>query len=87
MRAVIFHGDFLKQCKRIPIAEQKKLDKLIAMMRKNPFDPILHVKYLHQPLKGFLSFRITRDWRVIFKFLDAHTIQLISVKHRKDIYR
>lgn len=48
---------------------------------------MLHTKYLTGRLPGLLSFRITRDWRVIFKFNDAHTIQLIRVRHRKDIYR
>ncbi len=49
--------------------------------------PKLHSKPLVGKLKGFYSFRITRNWRVIFSFLDRETIFLIDVAHRKDIYR
>lgn len=36
---------------------------------------------------GFYSFRITRDWRVIFQFENPEVIKLIEMGHRKDIYR
>ncbi|MBI2459523.1 MAG: type II toxin-antitoxin system RelE/ParE family toxin [Parcubacteria group bacterium] len=52
-----------------------------------PFHPLLHAKRLSGKLAGLLSFRITRDWRVIFQFNDPETIQLLRVKHRKDVYR
>lgn len=38
-------------------------------------------------LAGLLAFRITRDWRVMFQFLDEATVQLLRVAHRSDIYR
>jgi mRNA-degrading endonuclease RelE of RelBE toxin-antitoxin system len=56
-------------------------------MKKNPYDSRLHAKHLSPPMTGLLSFRITRDWRVNFQFLDAETIFLVDVAHRKDIYR
>lgn len=84
---IVYHRDFLKSAKNLPKTQQKKLAQLIQALQDNPFNYLLHTKRLANELTGFLSFRITRDWRCIFQFLNANTIFLLSVKHRKDIYR
>lgn len=84
---VVFHPNFLKSAQRLPRAPQEKLGQLIERLCENPFDPFLHTKRLTGPLAGFLSFRITREWRVVFQFLEARKIQLLRVAHRRDIYR
>jgi len=63
------------------------LDKLIQILKENPFHSSLHTKHLSGKLSGLLSFRITRDWRVIFRFLEPDIIQLIEAADRKDIYK
>ena len=63
------------------------LASLISLLQENPFHSRLHTKRLSGPLAGFLSFRISRDWRVVFQFLDTHTIKLLRAANRKDIYR
>lgn len=87
MIRVSYHTNFLKSAKRLPRVQQVKLPRLIELLRENPFHPLLHTKRLTQELTGFLSFRITRDWRVIFQFLAPTTVQLLRVKHRSDAYR
>lgn len=87
MIRVIYHNNFSKSAKKLPESQRKKLARLIEILRKNPFDPLLHAKRLTKELVGFLSFRITRDWRVIFQFLAPDVIQLLRVKHRKDVYK
>lgn len=87
MIRLVYHRNFLESAKQLPRAQQEKLAELIALLGENPFHPLLHAKHLSGALAGFLAFRITRDWRVIFQFLDPGTIQLLRVKHRKDIYR
>jgi len=87
MTRVLYSARFWKQAARLPIAQQKKLSTLLSILQKDHFDSRLHTKDLEPPLAGTLSFRITRDWRVQFRFLDAHTVFCIAVKHRKDIYR
>jgi len=87
MSGIVYHGNFLKSAQRLSLAQRSKLAKLIEILEENAFHPLLHTKRLTQELTGFLSFRITRDWRVIFQFLDADTIQLLRVAHRKDAYR
>ena len=78
---------FLKEVRRLPKAQQEKLAQLFELMTHDPYDSRLHTKHLSAELVGLLSFRITRDWRVLFRFVDERTIQLVDVGHRKDIYK
>ena len=87
MMQIIYHSDFKKSVQKAPKSQKKKLAKLIEVLRGDPFHPLLHTKRLSGKLAKFLSFRITRDWRVIFKFLSAEAVQLVDVGNRKDIYR
>lgn len=86
MIKIFYHRNFLKSAKKLPKAQQAKLAKLLQILETNPFHPSLRSKRLSGDLAGLLSFRITRDWRVIFKFHNPQTIQLLRVKHHKDIY-
>ena len=87
MVTVSYSKYFLSQSKKLPKAQQEKLAKLIELLSENPLHPQLHTKHLTGRLSGLYSFRITRDYRVIFQFLSPSEIQLIDVAHRKDIYR
>jgi len=72
---------------KLPLKQQAKLASLLELLRENPFHSQLHTKHLSGKLSGVYSFRITRDWRVIFRFFSLQEIQLIDIGHRKDIYR
>ncbi len=87
MIQLVYHQNFLKSAKELPKFQQEKLAKLFKILQNNPFYPLLHTKRLSGELSGLFSFRITRDWRVIFQFIEPEIIQLLRVKHRKDIYR
>jgi addiction module RelE/StbE family toxin len=83
----LYYGDrFTRSTKKLPLKQKEKLAKLLVLLRQNPFDAKLHTKHLTGKLAGLYSLRITRDWRVIFKFLSPSDIQLIDVANRKDIY-
>jgi plasmid maintenance system killer protein len=60
---------------------------MIIILSNNPYDPRLHTKTLRGKLSGYCSFRINRDWRVIFQFMTENEIKLIDIANRKDIYR
>ncbi len=84
----ISYGEpFLKSARKLPKPQQKKLASLLELLQTNPFHSKLHTKPLKAELSGFYSFRITRNWRVIFQFLSAHEIQIVDVGHRKEIYQ
>ena len=84
---IILEQSFLKSAKKLPVEIKQKLSKLIALLENNPYHPFLHTKKLVGELAGQFSFRITRDWRVIFYFKNPETISILEVKHRRDIYR
>lgn len=84
---IVYANVFLKTAKQLSIKHQEKLADLLEILTKNPFHPYLHTKSLKGELIGFYSFRITRDWRVIFQFINLNKIKLIRVGNRKDIYK
>lgn len=87
MTRITYTKSFLKSAQKLPKVIQGKLSKQLEILSQNPFNPLLHSKPLVAELAGFYSFRITRDWRVIFCFTDPEAIKLVDVAHRKDIYK
>ena len=87
MVEVRYSKNFLKGVKQLPVSQQKLLAKKLSLLQSDPFDSRLHSKQLSTPLQGIFSFRISREYRVLFRFADATTVVLIRAKHRKDIYR
>lgn len=87
MIKIQYHRRFLKEFKKCPKNIQKKLADLENIFKANPFHPDLHSKKLSGKLQYFYSFRITRDYRVIFEFTSQSEVAFLAVKHRKDIYR
>lgn len=69
MFEILYTKDFLKNAKKIPDEMQNKLADCLEYFRENPFYPLLHTKPLAGNLAGLFSFRIARDWRVIFILL------------------
>ena len=57
-----------------------------TLFQQDPRDPRLHTKKLVS-LAGVFSFRITREYRALFRFVDASTVVVFAIGHRKDIYR
>ncbi len=78
---------FLKRAQSLSATEQQKLALLLECLANNPFDARLKSKKLSGNLAGFFSFRVGREWRVLFQFLDPRCIKLIDVAQCKDIYR
>ena len=87
MIRVYYAKKFHKQVKSLPIAQQRKLAQLIELLRQDSNNSQLHSKRLQGGMKNLLSFRITRDWRVIFRFFESNSVEIMEVEHRKDIYR
>lgn len=84
---VILEQSFIKSAQKLPENIKIKLSQLLALLELNPYHPLLHTKKLRGDLTGFSSFRITRDWRVIFCFEAPETIRVLEANHRRDIYR
>ena len=87
MISFIYSKHFLKSAKKLSKNLQVKLAEQLETLQQNPFQNSLHTKPLTGKLVGFYSFRITREWRVIFYFEKPKIIKLIEIGHRKDIYK
>ena len=87
MIKIVYGKLFIKSAKKLPKKLQNKLADLIIIFSDKPYNSLLHTKPLTGKLLGFYSFRINREWRVVFQFNNSSEIQLIKVGHRKDIYR
>lgn len=84
---VIYEDDFRKDVRALPSAIQDALASLIEILREDLFDSRLHTKPLGPPLQGLFSFRITRGYRVGFELSGPHTVRLLLVDTRDNIYR
>lgn len=84
---LVYDKEFLKDARNLSRDLQMKLDKLLPIFKQNLFDSRLHTKPLSPPLQGIFSFRITRDYRVGFKFLSDHVVRLLAADRRGKIYK
>lgn len=84
---VVYDKDFLKDVRKLPVECQNKIADLLEIIKGDAFDLRLHTKPLSPPLQGLFSFRITRDYRVGFKFRLNHVIQLLIADRRDKIYK
>ena len=83
---VVYAKEFVKQFEKLPLEAQKLYRKQEAIFKQNWLDPRLHVKKLIDHPFPF-SFRITRNWRVLFVLADKDTALFATIGNRKDIYR
>ncbi|OHA71285.1 MAG: hypothetical protein A3F15_01540 [Candidatus Wildermuthbacteria bacterium RIFCSPHIGHO2_12_FULL_40_12] len=87
MYQLVFGKSFLRTAERLDNKLKPKLKSSLDILLKNPFYPTLHTKHLTGKFSGYHSFRLGRDYRVIFKFVANEEIRLLDVGHRKDIYK
>lgn len=87
MYSLVFGRNFFSSIKKLDERLKTKTDKQLKLLQQNPFHPKLRSKHIHGKLDDFYSFRVGKDYRVIFKFLQNKTIQLLTIKHRKEVYK
>ncbi len=75
---------FSKKLKKLPINFIKLYEKQKSIFIINWLDSRLHVKKLIGE-RGY-SFRVMRNYRVLFYFQDDQTAIFVDIGHRKDIY-
>lgn len=83
---IIKTGEFDKSYKRLPKEIQRLFSAQEKRFESNWRDPRLHAKKV-KSLPFAFSFRITRNYRVLFYFKNAGEAIFFDIDHRKDIYR
>jgi addiction module RelE/StbE family toxin len=69
-----FTSVYLKSYQRLPKNIQKIQTKKERLFRENPFHPSLKTHKLKGKYKKFYSYSVTRDYRVLFRFLDKNKV-------------
>ena len=83
---IIQTDDFEKSLNKLPKEIQRLYSAQEGLFQKNWLDPRLHIKKV-KTLPYALSFRVTRNYRVLFYFQHTETAIFFDIDHRKDIYR
>lgn len=83
---IIYADEFKKQLTKLPKRIQKKYAEQELIFKNNWRDSRLHVKKLVDHSLTF-SFRITRNYRVLFLFVAVETVLFATIGNRKDIYK
>lgn len=83
---IVYAQEFQKQLKKLPVDIQAIYHRQENIFRANWRDPRLHIKKLiEQPFP--FSFHITRNYRVLFAFVEADMVLFATIGNRKDVYR
>jgi len=85
-KKLLYHPQFQKESAELPTHLQNKLEKRLEILREDIFHPVLDTKSLQGSLSDTFSFRINREYRVIFRMTESNDVFLLRVGHRKDIY-
>ncbi len=87
MHEFLITEEFIKQYQKLPKAIQKKAERQQKLFLKNPLYPSLHTEKLQPKDKEIWSFRIDREYRIIFRFLSSDEVILLTCGHHSWIYR
>lgn len=86
MSIIIYAPEFLRRFEELPASVQKKAEKRERVFREDPFHHSLKTEKLQPKQKGYWSFRIDRDYRIVFRF-ERETIYFLTCGHHSWIYR
>ena len=87
MTDIRYTHEFEKQYRDLPPAVQGKAEKREALFRSNPFHPSLKTEKLSPKEKEYWSFRIDREYRIIFRFGENRIIYFLACGQHNWIYR
>ena len=77
---------FEKQFENLPRHIQKITTRKILLFENNPFYPSLNTHKLKGALSSYWAFYVTKDYRVMFRFLDNNEVVYYDVDTH-DIYQ
>ena len=81
---IVFAGSSKKDLDKLDVVTRKRIAKKLQYFLVQD-DPLVYARHLVNSRIGDYRFRVGH-YRIAFD-VDGDTLQVISVKHRKDIYR
>ena len=89
MTEIAFSKSFRKALKRKirdnPALEERFWER-VAIFRNNPHDPRLRTHRLSGAMRGWWSFSIEYDLRVIFSFVEPHRAYFTDIGTHDEVY-
>ena len=82
---ILYHPKFAREYRKLAESVKDAAEKKEQMFRQDPFDPRLKAHKLKGALRGFWAFSVDYRHRIIFDFLNDHTVQFYSIGDH-DIY-
>ena len=87
MVEIIITEEFKECYQLLPKSIQKKAEKQERLFRRNIFHPSLHAEKLEPRGKETWSFRIDKEYRILFKFITRDKILFLVCGHHNWIYK
>ncbi|MDO8571795.1 MAG: type II toxin-antitoxin system mRNA interferase toxin, RelE/StbE family [bacterium] len=83
------HPNFKKAYKNRVANDQKlivKIKKRIEYFVNNPSHPLLRDHALTGTKKGLRAFSVTGDIRIVYRWIESHTIELLTIGTHNQVY-
>ncbi len=79
VKNVYYSSHFKRALKRYSKKQKNFIKKHIELFLKDPFHPSLKTHKLKGKLKGYWSFSINYELRVLFEFIDEDTVGFVDI--------
>lgn len=86
MIQVLYKPTFVRQYKKLPAALKQEVKEKIELFRKNPAHPFLKTHKLKGKLKGFSSFSVNYQYRIVFQY-ESKKCAVLLVIGDHDVYK
>ncbi len=87
MFEIFLTNEFIEKYKKLPKSIKLKAEKQEKIFRQNPFHPSLHTEKLEPRNKALWSFRVDKNYRIIFRFLDKNKVVFLTIGSHDWIYK
>jgi len=84
-----WEDSFTKKIKKIIKSDpsfKSKLVERLELFAVNQFDPILKTHKLHGKLKNYWAFSVDYYYRILFRFNDDASVNLINIGDHDEVY-
>lgn len=84
---ILYTDEFAKRYFKLPENIKRKAENQERLFRENPFYPSLHTEKLQPKNREVWSFRINKEYRIIFRFLKNNQVLFLAAGHHHWIYK
>lgn len=86
MLTILYKPSFVRQYKKLLPSLREEVKQKIDLFREDPLHPFLKTHKLKGKLKGFFSFSVNYEYRIVFQYESDKSIALLAVGTH-DVYK